>query len=578
MQQMTIFDTVQGKTQDWTNKKVRLIELFAGIGAQAAALERIGVDFERYLISEWDTAATRSYNAIHVKDWTDYSQGISREELPKMLFEIGISTNGKNQMTEEQIRRKGEKWQRKTYSDFKATRNIGSITNRTGKDLKICERDKYLYILTYSFPCQDLSVAGNCKGMKKGSGTRSGLLWEVERLLTETEELPQILLMENVTQVHNKRNAADFNDWMNYLQKRGYVNFMSDINAEDYGIAQHRIRTFVVSILRGGGYHFPEKKPLETTISDYLETSVDERYYINSERGKELIRNLIESGTEIKEFQGIDANMSDSKIITSAKCITTREQNIQKKKGRGMVVVEKTIHRLGNYLGHTGGNFAGTVFGVNGSAPTIRTPTGGNVQPIIIDAARNEIRIRRLTEREEWRLMGFTDEQFDAASRAGVVSTQLYRQAGNTIVVPVLMEIFRNMNLKKKPETVFRIRQATKRGYIEVVRGGAVDLAFPNSKTRRGRVQRGGKVSPTITTGTPSIHIIESADKIRRLTEREEWRLMGFTDEQFDAAAGAGATSRELYHQAGNSIVVPVLMEIFRNMNLKERIKPYEGI
>ena len=85
-------------------------------------------------------------------------------------------------------------------------------------------------------------------------------------------------------------------------------------------------------------------------------------------------------------------------------------------------------------------------------------------------------------------------------------------------------------------------------------------------------------MSPTITTGTPSIHIIESADKIRRLTEREEWRLMGFTDEQFDAAAGAGATSRELYHQAGNSIVVPVLMEIFRSMNLKERIKPYEGI
>ncbi|MEY8282235.1 DNA (cytosine-5-)-methyltransferase [Lachnospiraceae bacterium 50-23] len=472
MQQMTIFDTVRDETQDWTNKKVRLIELFAGIGAQAAALERIGVDFEKYLISEWDTAATRSYNAIHVKDWTDYSQGISGNELPGILFEIGISTNGKNQMTEEQIRRKGEKWQRKTYNDFKATRNIGSITNRTGQDLKICERDKYLYILTYSFPCQDLSVAGNCRGMKKGSGTRSGLLWEVERLLTETEELPQILLMENVTQVHNKRNAADFNDWMNYLQKRGYVNFISDINAEDHGIAQHRIRTFVVSILRGGGYHFPEKKPLETTINDYLETSVNERYYINSERGKELIQNLIESGTEIKEFQAIDANVSDPKIITSATCIKTKVRSIQNKKSAETAVVEKRIHRLGNYLGHTGGNFAGTVFGVNGSAPTIRTPTGVNVQPIIIDATGNEIRLRRLTEREEWRLMGFTDEQFDDASRAGIVSTQLYKQAGNTIVVPVLMEIFRNMNLKKKPETIFRIRQATKRGYIEVVRGG----------------------------------------------------------------------------------------------------------
>ena len=291
--------------------------------------------------------------------------------------------------------------------------------------------------------------------------------------MTETEELPQILLLDNVTQVHNKRNAADFNDWMDYLQKRRYVNFVSDINAEDHGIAQHRIRTFVVSILRGGGYHFPEKKPLETTINDYLETSVNERYYINSERGKEMIEYLIESGTELIEFQAIDANISDPKIIKSATCIKTKVRSIQNKKSAETAVVEKRIHRLGNYLGHTGGNFAVTVFGVNGSAPTIRTPTGGNIQPIIIDATGNEIRLRRLTEREEWRLMGFTDEQFDAASRAGVVSTQLYKQAGNTIVVPVLMEIFRNMNLKKKPETVFRIRQATKRGYIEVVRGGS---------------------------------------------------------------------------------------------------------
>lgn len=451
MQQMTIFDTVQDKIQDWTQKKVRLIELFAGIGAQAAALERIGVDFEKYLISEWDTAATRSYNAIHVKDWKNYSAEIADDELPEILFDIGISTNGKTPMTVEQIKRKGKNWQRETYNDFKATHNIGSITNRTGQDLKICERDKYLYILTYSFPCQDLSVAGNCKGMKKGSGTRSGLLWEVERLLTETQELPQILLMENVTQVHNKRNAADFGDWLNYLQKRGYVNFISDINAEDHGIAQHRIRTFVVSILQGGGYHFPEPKPLETTIRDYLETSVDEKYYINSERGKELIRNLIKSGEEIKEFQtGIDANVTDPRIVRSAACIKTKNRGVQNRKSQETAVIEKTIHRLGNYLGHTGGNFAGTVFGVNGSAPTIRTPTGGNTQPIIVDATEQEIRLRRLTEREAWRLMGFTDEQFNAAVSVGATSRELYHQAGNSIVVPVLMEIFRKLYLKER--------------------------------------------------------------------------------------------------------------------------------
>lgn len=149
-------------------------------------------------------------------------------------------------------------------------------------------------------------------------------------------------------------------------------------------------------------------------------------------------------------------------------------------------IIEKTgVKRIGNYLGHTGGNFAGAVFAVNGSAPTIRTPSGGNTQPIIVVASRGrynpdgttsqrlepnmtgstntltnvekdnlildgDLRLRRLTEREEWRLMGFTDDQFDRAKASGTSATQLYKQAGNSIVVPVLMGIFENMNLKKR--------------------------------------------------------------------------------------------------------------------------------
>lgn len=171
--------------------KLRLIELFSGIGAQASALERLGVDFEHWITSEWEVNAVASYNAIHIKDYTDYSKTLTTEWLAKYLHNIGVSTDGKKPMTLQQIERKGEKWLRETYSNFIATCNIGSIVSAHGSDLAIEDTDKYTYLLTYSFPCQDLSVAGNQAGMTKGSGTRSGLLWEVERLLNECEELPQ---------------------------------------------------------------------------------------------------------------------------------------------------------------------------------------------------------------------------------------------------------------------------------------------------------------------------------------------------------------------------------------------------
>ena len=191
------------------DKPIRLIELFAGIGSQAKALQRLGADFEHYKISEWETNATASYKAIHkTNDNTDYSEKFTPEELTEILFNIGISTDGKKPLTLKEIARKNEQWKRTVYNNFKATNNIGSILNVKGEDLGIVDTDKYYYLLTYSFPCQDLSLAGKGKGMAKGANTRSGLLWEVERLLNECEELPQILLMENVTQVHGKNNKV----------------------------------------------------------------------------------------------------------------------------------------------------------------------------------------------------------------------------------------------------------------------------------------------------------------------------------------------------------------------------------
>lgn len=227
-------------------KPVRLIELFAGVGSQAQALKNLGVDFEHYRVVEFDKYPIASYNAIH-------------------------------------------------GTDFKPM----DICEAHAGDLGIVDQVKYQYVLTYSFPCQDLSNAGKMAGMKRGSGTRSGLLWEVERILHEcadNDALPDILLMENVPGVHGKKNLADFNEWLASLEKLGYCNFWKDLNAKDFGVAQNRNRCFCVSILGGGEYEFPTPVELTKVMADYLDEVVDEKYYINNERAQNLIDALIEKG------------------------------------------------------------------------------------------------------------------------------------------------------------------------------------------------------------------------------------------------------------------------------------------
>lgn len=132
--------------------------------------------------------------------------------------------------------------------------------------------------------------------MRKDSGTRSGLLWEVERLLNETESLPQVLVMENVPQVHSQKNMPDFQNWLDYLESRGYKTYWQDLNAMNYGIPQSRNRCIAVSILGDFQFDFPAPITLTTVMADYLETDVDDKYYVTSDKAKELIDRLVFSG------------------------------------------------------------------------------------------------------------------------------------------------------------------------------------------------------------------------------------------------------------------------------------------
>ena len=272
-------------------KPIRLIELFAGVGSQAMALRDLGAKFEHYRVVEFDKYAVASYNAIH----------------------------GTNFQTMD-------------------------VTKIKGEDLGIEDIVNYTYLLTYSFPCQDLSVAGKGKGMTKGSGTRSGLLWEVERLLNEVKNLPQVLLMENVPQVHGKKNIEDFRKWIEFLESKGYSNHWQDLNAKHYGVAQNRNRTFMVSILGNYKYDFPKPIELTKTMKDYLEDEVDEKYYINNEKAQKLIEKLICDGTlpqSRAEQTCVDLTINNPRQIKYANCIKARyDAGISNFKADGTGVVE----------------------------------------------------------------------------------------------------------------------------------------------------------------------------------------------------------------------------------------------
>ena len=442
MGQISIFD---GSQPLKITKPIRLIELFGGIGSQAAALRNLGANFEHYRLCEFDKYAVKSYNAVH-----------------------------------------GTKF---TTSD---------IRDLHAEDLGIVETGKYTYIMTYSFPCTDLSLAGKREGMQKGSGTRSGLLWEVERLLTECKNrgghLPQILLMENVPQVHGTGNKEDFDDWCNFLLQIGYNNKWCDLNAKNFGVPQNRERTFMVSWLGDYYFDFPTGWKLENRLRDLLEDKVDDKYYLS----EDTIRILIEHKKRMEDRGngfGWKPTVGDSVAQTVktesgyrpdsnfiAQPLAYDEQNCQVRQDGtvGTLTTDGSSPKHNNRVlepldcevlfSLSGGKWDNTyeqsrrVYGSNGVCPTLHTMGGGNQEIKIACKCKDLYEtakalypnrgiwehdgvlywVRKLTPRECWRLMAFTDEDFDKAREVNS-DTQLYKQAGNSIVVNVLMEIFRRM-------------------------------------------------------------------------------------------------------------------------------------
>ena len=387
-------------------KKIKVIELFAGVGSQAMALRNIGIDYEVIGISEIDKFAYKSYEVIHGK-----------------------------------------------------VKNFGDITK--------INKLPYCDLLTYSFPCQDLSIAGHQKGINKD--TRSGLLLEVERLLLKAKEngtLPKYLLLENVKNLVGKKFIKDFERWLSFLNSLGYYSNWEVLNAKDYGIPQNRERVFVVSSLENIHYEFPKPVELKSKMKDLLEEKVDDKYYLSEK--------YLKCFSDMKNRNGFTRgerfNPRKLENCNTAFAITTRA---------GARATDNYIIQLGN-LKNTesfGGNpQTGRVYSPDGISPCLNTMQGGGLEPKILQKAHgfnkggikenivpaltksswqennflsDNMRIRKLTPLECWRLMGFRDMDYYAAKSVGISDAQLYKQAGNSIVVTVLEAIFRNLFFKK---------------------------------------------------------------------------------------------------------------------------------
>lgn len=472
-EQMNIFECLYPTYQ--ITKPIRLIELFAGYGSQALALKYLGAQFEHWKICEWNYKSFQAYKAIHMTDDnTDYSAGLSKNELTEYLTGKGISSNWNEPMSAKQIERMGEDKLREIYNNIIATHNLVDVSSAHADDLEITEQDKYAYMLTYSFPCQDLSLAGRRQGMDRESGTRSSLLYQVERILHECKDrntMPDVLIMENVVQVHGTDNTENWRGWLTELEKLGYQSYWQDMIATDYGIPQIRNRTFCVSIRGDYAYNFPAPITLKKRLKDILEKEVNERYFLKSKVLQYYIKNSErqkEKGNGFRFEPVCEEDAENAKTIHTAPTtymhdnfiiVHNRENCIQwYEKGKLEIntraykenAIGPTINTCGggnrqpkvmvqtvdNYL--PSGHSSGKILQDDDNYPTLRAEAHGTMPTVKTEEPN--LRIRKLTPRECFRLQGVRDDDIDKLDNMS--DNIKYHLAGDSICTTVLMALF----------------------------------------------------------------------------------------------------------------------------------------
>lgn len=378
--------------------KLRVFEAFAGYGSQSIALRNIGIDYEVVAISEIDKYAIKAYESIHGK-----------------------------------------------------VNNLGDISKINVEDIP--DHD----LFTYSFPCQDISVAGKQASLEENSGTRSSLLWECKKIIEGKK--PKYLLMENVKNLVSKKHKPYFDKWLEWLEEQGYNNTWKVLNAKDYGIPQNRERVFVVSIF-GENFEMKETQSVDGDLQYFLDKNINIKTKPSCQKAFDReFENIVESDKPIYQcnvksgFQDCKIGLKVSPTIRANNSYTHVFQynfhNGVELKKNIFDLLEKDIdekYYLSNKAIEKMKRFAPKGDIIDKICPTLTTElshhTGKNLYPKLCRIIGT---YRRITPKEAFRLMGMSDEDIKKIQSTGISDTQQYKMAGNSIVIQVLEYIFKEL-------------------------------------------------------------------------------------------------------------------------------------
>lgn len=404
----------------------------------------------------------------------------------------------------------------------------------------------------------------NC-GSKNIDKTRSSLLVEYLRVVRANK--PNFGIYENVKNIVGKQfKDTTFKLFTDELEEYGYNVYWKVLNAKNYGIPQNRERVYLLFIkkdLDNGKFKFPEPFDNGLRLKDLLEDEVDDKFYISDEKVERFITNLNDKNSLLYDPCQVKREGKSREYSEYAPTLTSRDYKDPR------LVNENVVRQVGNISDCNGAwdnPQVGRVYDVSGCSPTLNTCSGGGHEPKVItgiDKSYNNPKFIEtancITSRED---RGISNRKSEGTA---VLKIGNINPSGNGMNGSVYSEegLSPTLTTNKGEGNKVAIKQATKQGYIECEVGGVADLSYPDSKTRRGRVQDNGNISPTITATETGICRIESPIRIRKLTPKECFRLMGFSDENFDAAQKVGISNSQLYKQAGNSIVVDVLYYIY---------------
>lgn len=434
---------------------LKVLSLFSGIGAFEKALKNLDIDYELVNYCEIDKYASKSYAKVH---------NVS-EDL-----------------------------------------NLGDITK-----VDTFELPRDIDLVCHGSPCQSFSLAGKQAGGDEGSGTQSSLMWETVRIVKDVR--PKFVLWENVKNVLGKKHIHNFDAYRAALKDFGYNSYYQVLNAKDYGVPQNRERVYVISVredIDTGKFKFPEPIELKLRLKDVLEDKVDEKYYLS-----EAMKKYISADNE--KWTGNNDKALVNKSIAST--INTGEGS-RRCDASNYIAPEineenvdlKVIRKFGLFDTETSKHQAGSVYDVNGLSPTLDTMQGGWRQPLVEDSL-------------------WTETQSKMITKDGDIKRYIHSD---------IIDKFEE--------------------------GQSADISFPNGYNKANRVHDTMPALNNTTTKSSFVYKESQAPlRIRKLTPKECWRLQGFSDSDFMKAEQV-VSNTQLYKQAGNSICVPVLESIYKEL------------